>query len=199
MSFNMRNPRVCSRLNICDSFPGRPFRWLMYLWCVWLFSTSGQSPGNLLGGSYASWEGAVLLHLLMTCFLLGNKRFSAVIAVDLLWVHVRDDLRMLVLCSHSKRGCSCQCHISLSSASSLFCLKVLVPWCPCEPRPNAFDTGTPRLLITFLVSLMTCGLNMDTDRERQFWTLDKSVELNTKIIQFSFWLHQRGYELVLII
>ena len=104
MSFNMRNPRVCSRLNICDSFPGRPFRWLMYLWCVWLFSTSGQSPGNLLGGSYASWEGAVLLHLLMTCFLLGNKRFSAAIAVDLLWVHVRDNLRMLVLCSHSKRG-----------------------------------------------------------------------------------------------
>ena len=29
---------------------------------------------------------------------------------------------------------------------------------------------------------MTCGLNMDGDRERQFWTLDKSVDLNTKVI-----------------
>ena len=188
MSFNMRNPRVCSRLNICDSFPGRPFRWLMYLWCVWLFSTSGQSPGNLLGGSYASWEGAVLLHLLMTCFLLGNKRFSAVIAVDLLWVHVRDDLRMLVLWSHSKRGMlmSMTYFFVKCLVFVLFCLKALFLWCPCEPRPNAFDTGTPRLLITFLVSLMTCGLNVDTDRERQFWTLDKSFELNTKIIPNRF-------------
>ena len=194
MSFNMRNPRACSRLNICDSFPGRPFRWLMYLWCVWLFSTSGQSPGNLLGGSYASWEGAVLLHLLMTCFFLGNKRFSAAIVVDLLWFMWGTIWASQCYVQTQRGGCSCQCHISLSSASSLFCLKALIPWCPCEPRPNAFDTGTPRLLITFLVSLMTCGLNMDTDRERQLWTRDKSVELNAKIIPkwFAFWLHQRG-------
>ena len=40
----------------------------------------------------------------MTCFLLGNKRFSAAIAIDLLWVHVRDNLRMLVLMFLLKEG-----------------------------------------------------------------------------------------------
>ena len=65
MSFNMRNPRVCSRLNICDSFPkcGRPFLlccdlciWaetLFHMCCIWLLLGTHWGPGSLA----ASWGG----------------------------------------------------------------------------------------------------------------------------------------------
>ena len=59
------------------------------------FPHLGKVLGTCWGAPMHLGRGVVLLHLLMTCFLLGNKRFSAAIAVDLLWVHVRDDLRML--------------------------------------------------------------------------------------------------------